>query len=145
MIFIIMEELKRCSKCREEKPRNAFGKKSYNKDGLNHYCRECERERSKRTYANPETKENKKWYQIKKLYGLTKEQYLTKLELQGGKCMICENDLAIDRKTHVDHCHKTGKVRDILCNDCNHLVGVVEKVIDGGLDKVVNYIINHRT
>ena len=138
------QELKRCSKCRDEKPLEAFGKKRYNKDGLNHYCKECERARSKKKYARPEIKERKKWYQIKKLYGLTKEEYLAKLETQGGKCMICENDLMLDKKTHVDHCHKTGKVRDILCNDCNLLVGIVEKVIDGDLNKVIDYITNHR-
>lgn len=39
-----------------------------------------------------------------------------------GKCSVCQNVVV---KPHVDHCHKTGKLRGFLCNKCNTLLGLV--------------------
>lgn len=41
------------------------------------------------------------------------------LAAQGGKCAICAQNLAPGPNCHTDHCHKTGRVRGILCNGCN--------------------------
>lgn len=49
------------------------------------------------------------------------------LELQDGKCAICGI-----RAFDVDHCHKTGNIRGLLCTRCNAVVGWVEKVITLG-------------
>jgi len=63
-------------------------------------------------------------------YGISKEQYLLLLEQQNQKCAICKNDETAlhnfsKKKQHlaVDHCHKTGKVRGLLCQDCNRGIG----------------------
>jgi hypothetical protein len=45
-------------------------------------------------------------------------ELVQKHENQGGKCAICQSDITIP-KTRVDHCHATGIVRDLLCNNCN--------------------------
>lgn len=48
-------------------------------------------------------------------------------------CDICS--IEISGKTHhIDHCHKTGKIRGVLCNNCNGLLGMVEKIIDKGIN-----------
>ena len=66
-----------------------------------------------------------RWYFIKKKYGLTKEQWYAILDAQGGVCYICQRDQksAQGRKRakyfSVDHCHATGRVRGLLCNNCN--------------------------
>jgi Recombination endonuclease VII len=46
------------------------------------------------------------------------------LEAQGGKCAICPaRSSDHGKKFHVDHCHETGKVRALLCNNCNNGLG----------------------
>ena len=44
-------------------------------------------------------------------------------EYQGGKCAICEEQCLTERELAVDHCHKTGKVRGLLCMRCNTALG----------------------
>ncbi len=58
-------------------------------------------------------------------YGMTIEQRDEMLVSQGGACAICSVQIAFDknRSAHVDHCHATGKVRAILCKDCNPGLG----------------------
>lgn len=57
-------------------------------------------------------------------YGLTMDQFSLMLEAQKGVCAICQT--ASDRKVIfpvVDHCHASGRVRGILCANCNHGLG----------------------
>lgn len=58
----------------------------------------------------------------KKNYGLTRTEALSLLESQNNKCSICESGILLS-KSHIDHDHKTGKVRGILCNNCNWGLG----------------------
>lgn len=59
-----------------------------------------------------------------KKYGMTKEDFNTMLDQQGGVCKICRNpNLQQKVRLHVDHCHKTGIVRGLLCAHCNHGLG----------------------
>ena len=53
------------------------------------------------------------------VYGLTPTQYNELSELQGGRCAICRNRQTM-RAIAVDHSHKTGDVRGLLCKRCNH-------------------------
>jgi hypothetical protein len=116
---------KRCSKCKEKKDLSFFGVKKHSNDGYNHYCKKCENERGRIKYTVPKYKESRKYYTIEKLYGLTKNTYLSMLHEQKNMCKICDCELKNDKKTHVDHCHKTGKVRGLLCSDCNGILGKV--------------------
>lgn len=63
-------------------------------------------------------------YEMKKRYGLTMDQIRSMRESQGQCCAICalpfENK---PRAVHVDHCHRTGVIRGILCNPCNLGIG----------------------
>lgn len=46
------------------------------------------------------------------------------LHNQGNKCKICEtHESEFDKRLAVDHCHKTGKVRGLLCSSCNTSLG----------------------
>lgn len=66
----------------------------------------------------------------KRLYGITTDDYDRLFSLQHGGCAICgtkEIDKAKRRKYFcVDHCHKSGKVRGLLCVSCNVLLGQFE-------------------
>lgn len=70
---------------------------------------------------------------------MTLDAYNELLTKQGGKCFLC-GELA-KRTLCIDHDHKTGKVRGLLCIGCNTSVGVVEKLI--GVDRlnaILDYI-----
>jgi hypothetical protein len=54
------------------------------------------------------------WYK----YGLTEETLQILREHQGG-CAICTEPLGPGHKTHVDHDHKSGSIRGLLCRGCN--------------------------
>jgi len=63
-------------------------------------------------------------------YGLTEHDVQTMFEQQHGLCACCGNpEISIVRKTgkikmlHVDHDHTTGKIRGLLCQDCNMSLG----------------------
>lgn len=56
---------------------------------------------------------------IERTYGLTAAEYDALLVLQGGKCAICRRRPK-SKRLAVDHSHKTGEVRGLLCSRCNH-------------------------
>lgn len=66
-------------------------------------------------------RERKRGYRLRAVYGLTVEQYDDMLAAQGGVCAICSRPPGKTR-LHVDHDHKTGIVRGLLCFSCNHRV-----------------------
>lgn len=67
-------------------------------------------------------------YRLKAAYGISLAQYEEMLVAQDGRCKICGSDKADSRgrSLHVDHDHLTGKVRGLLCNQCNHAIGLLQ-------------------
>lgn len=62
---------------------------------------------------------------LKRLYGITVEDYNTLFKLQSGLCAICDSPQEDQkRKLSVDHCHSTGRVRGLLCQKCNRALGL---------------------
>ncbi len=58
---------------------------------------------------------------------LTVDWYRTKLQQQNRCCEICKKSVEeIKKRLVVDHCHTTGKVRGLLCDRCNFILGVIE-------------------
>jgi len=49
------------------------------------------------------------------------------LREQGGKCLGCGTDQPGAKGWCIDHCHKSGKVRALLCNRCNTALGLVNE------------------
>lgn len=62
---------------------------------------------------------------VQKVYGLGEGQYRKILAFQGGRCWICQRATGATKRLAVDHDHKTGKVRGVLCGPCNQLLGHV--------------------
>jgi len=72
--------------------------------------------------ANP----SKRLAQRVRKYGLTAEQYKQRLADQGGGCAICAATSSRGKpgeRLHVDHCHQSGRVRGLLCSECNRGIG----------------------
>ena len=69
----------------------------------------------------------------KSLYGLSVADVAALLAFQDGKCAICKRDITVDdpyktaRRTRVsvDHNHVTGRIRGLLCPDCNRVLGMM--------------------
>jgi len=117
---------KKCSKCKTEKLLTAFHKDKSRKDGRYCVCATCEKMRSRNRYKN---NKNKYFYwQIKKLYGVTAEQYKDLLLKQDFRCAICgKHQRYLKVKLSIDHNHLTGEIRGLLCHRCNYLLGNIEK------------------
>lgn len=97
-----------------------------------------DRERDKHRKSKPEYRErraelnkiqyarNREKYRnfyLKKKYSLTEQEYQQMYEAQDGLCAICGNPPNSDGQLAVDHDHKSGLVRGLLCNDCNIGIG----------------------
>ena len=77
------------------------------------------------------TKRSKLKHALKFNFGMSLEEYEAKYESQGGRCAVCgRHESEFSRRLGVDHNHKTGELRALLCNHCNYLVGVVESESD---------------
>ncbi len=80
---------------------------------------------------------------LRKAYGVTPEWFDAKLEEQGGGCAFCGKKLESEnnrfRSLCVDHDHKTGKARGILCRRCNATFERVDTV-PGWIEKAMAYL-----
>lgn len=80
------------------------------------------------------------WRNLTRHYGITREQYYQIIAVQGGGCGICGAVQGEHGKRFpVDHCHKTRLVRGVLCEDCNLLLGKIERRA-GWLERMEAYI-----
>lgn len=76
--------------------------------------------------ANPEKAKNA---DLKKMYGITLDEYRVMAVAQDYKCAICGeletnvDSMGVPRHMPVDHCHNSGKVRALLCASCNKALG----------------------
>lgn len=90
---------------------------------------------------------------LQKKYGVTNQWYADTLKKQNGKCAICIKEQTRSTQTKrrgirrkllcVDHCHKTGKVRELLCHDCNTALGALHESIPT-LKNMILYIQKHQ-
>lgn len=118
---------KRCTKCQEEKDREAFGKTA--KGTLQSWCKVCTGQASNAWHKQrPEWRRNAN---LKHNHRITTEEYNALLERQGGNCAACGlADTALHygkpRSLAVDHCHQTGKLRGLLCGKCNQALGLLD-------------------
>jgi hypothetical protein len=56
---------------------------------------------------------------FKRLYGISLEERAVILQKQKNRCLICKEKFASSFSSHIDHDHVTGRIRGILCNNCN--------------------------
>lgn len=133
-----MRHRKICTRCKQNKEISEFSKDALAKDGYRYGCKVCLRKARKiptreqkdienlrdkeRRANNPEFAE-KRWNKdLEKKYGITSVQYDQMLEQQDHRCAICkslDSGGNLGMKWPIDHCHKTGLVRGLLCTPCN--------------------------
>jgi hypothetical protein len=135
---------KTCSACGNFKSLDEYYKGS-GKYGRRATCNTCSNERVN-TYnrANPSrTRARVRKSALKTQYGLTPERFAEMWEEQGGQCASCADPLRRGSAGHaVDHCHATGRLRELLCMGCNTSLGA-QKDDPVRLRKLADYLERH--
>lgn len=145
--------VKTCRKCLLDKPITEFFRKADSRDGHQSLCKSCRREYKRAEYVIHRDKvqaRNKRWYErnresqifrtsrnarqnaparrdarFRRTYGVSLVEIEAIREAQGGVCAICRDPKRPGRKSLcVDHCHRTGRVRGLLCHQCNKAIGL---------------------
>lgn len=144
----------KCTKCQSLLTVENKTKDSSRKSGFHPWCRTCinktalvwRKKHRDKVYAwdkawrqkNPDrVKQYYRSVDLKRHFGITVQEYDLLLEKQQGRCLIC---LSIDdKKLAVDHDHKTGRIRGLLCQRCNTTLGRVEDSIEL-LERMISYL-----
>ena len=139
--------LRRCFSCTQTLPVDQFGAYRGGFAGLQPSCKPCTNAKQRAYATNPtsiakkreaqrrrrearpltpaEHRRNNLW----KCYKITPEDYETMLAAQSGGCAICGTTSPGGRRGvetfNVDHCHRTGRVRGLLCTPCNRGIGLL--------------------
>ncbi len=124
-----------CRRCKLDKPVTEYYKAHRNTDRLQSYCKPCGIKNGAEWRKRPSSKIKDKQRKLITRYGVTQLQYNDLLESQNGLCKICSVPPTSKRNQEkyslsVDHCHKTGKIRGLLCKSCNLAVGGVADNIE---------------
>ena len=132
-----------CNKCSQLKPLTEFyktGRKSdKNKDNRHYTCKACTKLRlsqSPRNYREAH---------LRRTYGITIAEYDAMLARQGTKCACCGTEEAGGKHNVfcVDHDHVTNAVRELLCKDCNIVLGIINDSPEH-LMRLIQYLAKHQ-
>ena len=142
--------MRTCKICNEAKPLTEFYQTVRNGEpyGYHGKCKSCYVKKQQENY-DPIKKRNEN---LKRVYGIGIEEYNALLEKQNNRCAICESTDPKGRKSgrgggvdvfYVDHDHKTGNVRGLLCNICNRTMGYIGEN-SNVLQEMINYLQKHQ-
>ncbi len=155
---VLPNPTKQCSKCKQVKPLTEFAINSAKSNGLRSECRICNRELGKKHYyahrlkriaktrrwlaKNPERAKQISFKSRCKKFGLTPEEYNRLCAAQNGVCAIChQKELSVvGKRLAIDHNHITGKIRGLLCQRCNHFIGLAAEDITR-LTEAIAYLV----
>jgi hypothetical protein len=117
-----------CVTCGENKPITEFFKHSRSSRGYKRICKACEIAGLKRwRHENPEdARKRARAARIRMDYGMSTLEFQAMVEAQENCCKICDKEFHPDggyAGPYVDHNHSTGKVRELLCFECNSGLG----------------------
>jgi hypothetical protein len=125
-----------CPACQSAQPTSNFPANRSAADGLAGYCKPCHNAKgkatAKRLYGSTRD------YHLRRRYGLTSADVDAMIEAQGGTCATCNA-----KPEHVDHDHATGKVRGVLCFNCNQALGNVRDSAET-LTRLRSYLRRHQ-
>lgn len=126
------KEYRETNKIKMKKYKKEYRKN--NKDQIKQYNKEYKKE-----YY--QLNKNKiKQHQLKRKYNISLEHYNQMLIEQNHKCKICNIDeVKLTKKLAVDHDHKTGFIRGLLCHSCNVAIGLLQESAEI-IEKAAKYI-----
>lgn len=149
--------MKICAKCEESKPLESFIRDNRRNDGRGSWCRDCHKTcpsmklkeplatfckvcgnpldtgRGDRIYCSNRCGSiyrNQKYKLSMK--GMTEDEFFNMLKRQNFKCVLCLRSETSTSKhiLSIDHCHKTNRVRGLLCHKCNAALGLLNDDVD---------------
>jgi len=144
----LFNKFKTCNRCLIIKSISDFHKNASGKDGFHTHCKTCYNTYYRKYYSKNKMQvmarchnyylNNKKKYYInntkrhlKQKYNLTIETFDDYLKQQQNKCAICgKSNKSQLQKFSIDHCHKTGKIRGLLCKKCNTGLGSLKTIFN---------------
>ena len=121
-----------CKEC------NVLNAQKYNNENKLARTEYYERYHKKR-YQCEKVKASQADYVRERKYGIKPAEFRKMLEQQDNKCACCSSQFTENSGPKVDHCHKTGAVRGLLCNSCNAGIGFLGDNLDG-VQKAINYL-----
>lgn len=119
----MMASNKICTKCKAVKGVEFFHVHKAGRWGLHSWCKECVNLSQRKTRKRKDTPDSRRKHNLATKYGITVARFYEMMASQHGKCGICGNLMV---RPNVDHCHKTGVVRGLLCHGCNIKLPAVE-------------------
>jgi hypothetical protein len=119
--LLIEKGMSYCPSCKQEKPLSEFNKDKNTYFRIAIYCRECQKTKNHQKYQDH--RESHRNTQLRCDFGITLVEYKEMLAIQGGGCAICDGQSTNGRRLSVDHCHETGQIRGLLCDNCNFALG----------------------
>ena len=147
--------MKTCSKCKTEKPYSEFhiSQKGVKGPIYKSQCKVCVRKRQVEKYhslteeqkkqrrerSNCYNPEYRQRYNLRTRFGLTTEEFSDMIVEQNSMCKICGDGFDETNKPQIDHNHETGKVRGLLCRNCNTSLGLLKENTDTILN-MISYI-----
>ena len=110
------------------------------KPSVQSWCTNCKNESERKRWSQLTSDKRAERHYLKK-YRLTYTDVLEKLQAQDYKCSCCYETISLSdpNKAVVDHCHSTKKVRDLLCNHCNKVLGLVKENVET-LQNMITYL-----
>lgn len=121
-----------CTKCLVEQPLENFSSRGgKQKHLLKSRCKNCHYKQHKEWVEDNEDKvrvyrAKDPWTLDKRCrrHGITSEEFWVMYEEQDGTCPVCDKGIEAEDSA-IDHNHKTGEVRGILCKSCNRALGLL--------------------
>ena len=131
---------RKCYRCKETKPIKEFYSDLSKTGGRNYECKECTKARVKKNH-DPEKARDRHY---RRAYGISLADFNRMVLAQGNRCACCGTDEPGGRHNvwNVDHDHTTGDVRQLLCKDCNLVLGIVEDSPEH-LQRLIEYVLKH--
>lgn len=100
--------------CKILKPLEGYYRQTGGRDGRSYYCKPCNKDKIRQG-------------ELKRLYGITQGDYNRMFLEQEGRCAVClAHQSERKRAFAVDHCHRTGAIRGLLCHLCNNSLGLLK-------------------
>lgn len=139
-----------CSTCKVDKTIDQYDLSGLKSDHRRNRCKLCQhayyesykvknkdklRDKWRKASRKCYNYDKKKARELKRRYNITIDEYNKLYDAQHGKCCIC----GIDQTLVVDHCHRTGKIRGLLCNGCNMAIGKLGDSVET-LEKAIAYL-----
>jgi Recombination endonuclease VII len=126
--------VKKCVRCQINKTLDQFKSRKKTKDGLHYYCTPCNREVANTftaTHREERNKRSRENYNSNNEYrGKIMRKFNISLDqfneiMKETTCAICHKKCISGRRLSIDHSHKTGKIRGLLCTKCNTAIGLL--------------------